>query len=101
MQDNGDQITATGAAIQLLADRLSVRLNRQVIDDTGLDGQYDFKLKWTPDSLAQFSSDGPNSATPGPSLVPALNEQPGLKLESRRGPVTVYVIEKIEKPGEN
>ncbi len=101
VQDNGDQITATGATIQMLADRLSVRLHRQVIDDTGLDGQYDFKLKWTPDSPVQVSSDAPSSAAAGPSLVTALNEQLGLRLESRRGPVTVYVIEKIEKPGEN
>jgi uncharacterized protein (TIGR03435 family) len=101
VQDNGGQITAIGATIQMLADRLSVLLHRQVIDDTGLDGPYDFKLKWTPDSPVQFSSDGASSAAVGPSLVTALNEQLGLRLESRRGPVAVYVIERIEKPGEN
>ena len=43
----------------------------------------------------------PVSATGGPSIFTALTEQLGLRLESQRGPVPVYVIEKIEEPGEN
>ena len=35
-----------------------------------------------------------------PSILTALTEQLGLRLEPRRGPVQVYVIEKIEKPAE-
>jgi len=35
------------------------------------------------------------------SLFTALPEQLGLKLESTKGPVQVYVIEKIERPSEN
>jgi uncharacterized protein (TIGR03435 family) len=36
-----------------------------------------------------------------PSIFTALAEQLGLRLESRKGPVPVFVIEKIEKPGKN
>jgi uncharacterized protein (TIGR03435 family) len=85
----------------MLADQLALILGRPVSDETGLGGLYDFKLEWTPDSPVQPSPDEPVSATGGPSIFTALTEQLGLRLESRRGPVPVYVIEKIEKPGEN
>ncbi len=48
---------------------------------------------------------GPPEGTPAPADAPsiftALSEQLGLRLEPRKGPVPVYVIEKIEKPSEN
>ena len=56
-----------------------------------LTGQYDFQLDWTPDS----------EPASGPSIFTALTEQLGLRLESTKGPVQVYVIEKIEHPSEN
>ena len=43
------QITATGVPISLLAEILSHQLGREVVDHTGLKGNYDFKLQWTPD----------------------------------------------------
>jgi uncharacterized protein (TIGR03435 family) len=67
-------------------------LGRPVNDETSLRGQYDFKLDWAPDLDA--------SAT-GPSIFTALTDQLGLRLESKKGQVQVYVIEKIERPGEN
>jgi len=88
--------------MKMLAESLAGELGRPVTDETGLDGLYDFKLEWTRDSPAgPPSPDEPVSATVGPSIFTALTEQLGLRLESRRGPVPVYVIEKIEKPGEN
>jgi uncharacterized protein (TIGR03435 family) len=36
-----------------------------------------------------------------PNMFTALETQAGLKLESRKGPVDVYVIERVEKPSEN
>jgi uncharacterized protein (TIGR03435 family) len=103
LQARGTQLIANGpgATMKMLADQLSVILGRPVSNETGLDGLYDFKLEWTPDLPAQPSPDEPVSATGGPSIFTALTEQLGLRLESRRGPVPVYVIEKIEKPGEN
>jgi uncharacterized protein (TIGR03435 family) len=83
-----------GATIPMLAMMLSQHLDRPVIDQTGLTGLYDFHLTWTPDLQAS-----PNAN--GPSLFTALTDQLGVKLESTKGPVTVYVIEKIEQPKEN
>jgi bla regulator protein BlaR1 len=88
-------VEATGVPISFLTTFLSRDLGRPVNDETGLNGIYDFKLDWTPQT-------GPSDAAPeGPSLFTALTEQLGLRLESKRGPAQVYVIEKIERPSEN
>jgi uncharacterized protein (TIGR03435 family) len=85
----------------MLTDFLSRQLDRTVIDDTGLSGQYDFKLEWTPDSPLHGPPNEQAIANDGPSIFTALSEQLGLRLASRKGAVPVYVIEKIEKPGDN
>ena len=98
------QFTGTAASISLLVNTLSQLLSRSVIDKTGLTGQYDFDLKWTPE-LGQFQF-GPDDAGPppdpaGPSIFTAFQEQLGLKFESTKGPVDVLVIDHAEKPSEN
>jgi uncharacterized protein (TIGR03435 family) len=69
-----------------------------VLDRTGLSGNYDFSLRWTPESL-----DGgtPSPEASGPSIFTALQEQLGLKLESATGPVQTLVVDHIERPSEN
>jgi bla regulator protein blaR1 len=89
LRTNGREITGTDATVEMLAQLLSPLLDRPVHNETHLDGAFDFKV--VPDS------DGPMSE----SLFTALPEQLGLKLESAKGPVQVYVIEKIEHPSEN
>jgi uncharacterized protein (TIGR03435 family) len=82
---------------------LSQQLGRTVLDKTGLTGDYDVKLQWTPDS-GPASMMGPDSkATPdsGPSIFTAIQEQLGLKLESQKGPVEVLVIDRVARPSEN
>ena len=92
------QVEGTGATSSMLAGMLSRELGHPVNDETGLSGQYDFKLDWTPDAEL---ADGSNNAAAGPSIFAALTDQLGLRLESKKGPVQVYVIEKIEHPTEN
>jgi bla regulator protein blaR1 len=101
LQANAGQVTAIGVTMTMLADYLSAELSRPVTNATGLEGQYDFKLEWTPDSPVQPSPNEPAGAAGGPSIFTALTEQLGLRLESGRGPVPVYVIEKIDTPSEN
>jgi Protein of unknown function (DUF3738) len=52
---------------------LSRRLGRKVIDQTGLDGEYNFNLSWAPDAMG----------------------------ESSKAPVDAIVIDHIKKPSEN
>lgn len=90
-----NELIGTSVDIRLLAEELSRRLSRNVIDQTGLGGEYDFDLRWTPDA-----ADG-DSAPDGPSIFTAVQEQLGLKLESGKAPVDVIVIDHIEKPSPN
>ena len=90
-----------------LAQYLTGMLRRPVLDRTELKGSYDFKLEWTPDpegygKLAEEKAEGTAAPDPsGPSIFTALQEQLGLKLESRKGPVEILVIDRAEKPFAN
>lgn len=70
---------------------LSRLMSRAVIDETGLNGEWDFDLKFEPEDPAQ----------PGANVARALEEQLGLKLETARGKVSFWRVERAEKPGAN
>ena len=70
-------------------------LGREVVDKTGLTGDYDFKLEWA----AGADGNPPDSNEPG--LFTALQEQLGLKLEPRKAPLEMLVIDHAEKPSPN
>jgi uncharacterized protein (TIGR03435 family) len=74
---------------------LSSYLDRQVLDRTGLTGQYAIKLSFAPVDPGASAND------PASSLFQALQEQAGLKLESTRGPVEILVIDRAAKPSPN
>jgi uncharacterized protein (TIGR03435 family) len=80
-------------------------LDRPVVDQTRLEGRYDFTLNWTPDET-QFGGLGikvpppPDNATV-PGLFTAIQEQLGLKLDATKAAVEVFVIDRVEKPSEN
>ena len=73
-----------------LALLLSLFERQTVVDLTSLKGDFEFKLEWTPD-------DGIKPDDSGPSIFAALQEQLGLKLESRKGPLDVLVFDDAEK----
>jgi len=79
-----------------------VVLDRPVVDQTGVEGKFDFQLRFTPDD-SQFNGHPPRlpSQTDAPSLFDALREQLGLKLAPGRAPVNVLVIDRVEKPSGN
>jgi bla regulator protein blaR1 len=97
--------------LDMFAEALSHQLGLLVVNKTGLKGNYDFKLKWTPDEgqgrmVALPGGGPPGDAAPppdanGPSIFTALQEQLGLKLESQKGPVDAIVIDHVERPSEN
>jgi uncharacterized protein (TIGR03435 family) len=71
---------------------------RLVLDKTGLTGNYDFTLKWTPDI---FLSANQSAANAGPSLFTALQEELGLRLEAAKAPVDQIVIDSVSPPAAN
>src|SRR5262245_55090717 len=105
------RLLAHGAPIDQLARSIGslpaiTAFNRIVVNETKLEGQYDFDFKWTNECAARG---GPPPAGPPPApnsgdeptLVTALQEQLGLKLDARRASVDVLVVDSAEKPSEN
>jgi uncharacterized protein (TIGR03435 family) len=75
---------------------------RPVIDKTGLNQSYDFKLSFLPELAPNVSKENmPAELQNLPSIFDALKDQLGLKLEPQRGPVEYYVIDHVEKPSAN
>ncbi len=77
------------------------QLGRVVLDRTGLTGNYDFMLKFTPFHMDGSPDDAAPSGSPYPYIFAALQEQLGLKLEPTRGHVETIVIDHIERPSAN
>jgi uncharacterized protein (TIGR03435 family) len=123
---NGNaRMTASGQSMAGLAEMLSGQLDLPVVDMTGLTGNYDFTLYFAPEGGLALKAgllapppppagpppgeggpDMPAASAPdgqsNPSLFAALQEQLGLKLEQRKGPVDLLVIDHLEKaPVEN
>jgi len=81
---------------------LQSRMERTVLDKTGLTGKYDFQMDFAPDVTASNGADVNTSGLPAaPSFVTALQEQLGLRLESARGPVETLVIDQVQPPTGN
>jgi len=74
--------------------------NRVVVDETGLTGNYDFVLSGV-SMDSQFETNHEASEEPTTSIFTALQDQLGLKLEPRKAPVEVVVIEHADQPSPN
>jgi uncharacterized protein (TIGR03435 family) len=90
--------------LRLLADTLSARVGRKVIDETHLAGEWDWDLEWSP---APNEPVNPRDITTrpapadGPSIFAAVQEQLGLRLESGRALLDVLIIDAVERPSPN
>ncbi len=111
---NPTRLSGLGVDMFDLALILSSYADRPVVDKTGVQGLFDIHLEWNPfagrvqpvedapRAPAAPSREGPSpDATSLPTLFTALEQQLGLKLESRKGPIEVYVIERVERPTGN
>jgi uncharacterized protein (TIGR03435 family) len=85
----------TNTSMPDLALFMLVEVDRPVVDHTGLQGRYDFPLKFSRDETSTTDPDAP------PRIFTAIQEQVGLKFEPVRAPADVLVIDKIERPSAN
>jgi uncharacterized protein (TIGR03435 family) len=99
-----------GISMAALARGLAVDTGQIVQDKTGLNGVYDFTLKYTMipfgDRAAAAAPDGQSVAnasdpTSGRPVFSAIQQQLGLKLESTKGQVEIVVIDRVERPSGN
>ena len=92
---------------------LTALVRRPVVNETALDGDFDLDVTYTPDSSTSGAALASSVAAPAPppgafappsdrpSLFTAMQDDLGLKLDSRRRVVDVLVIDRIERPSEN
>ena len=94
-----------GETVDQLAQFLSGRLGHPVINATGLTGKYDIVLSWVDglgiDGTPLAPAAAPDGSEPMPTLIQAVQSL-GLKLEQKKGPVDILVVDHMEKtPAEN
>lgn len=106
---SGDRtLSAPNVTMKRFADALTVALGAIVVDQTGIEGRYDASFQWTPDSNEpRVSKSGeplpppPMDAMAGPSIFTAVQEKFGLRIEAKKVPMDVIVIERANRPSEN
>jgi uncharacterized protein (TIGR03435 family) len=96
-QDRNNRYSFTHCPLSVLVEVLpSVGLSRPLIDQTGLTGNYDILFSATPEFRLQNSTEVGDV-----SVFDVLPSELGLRLESRKAPFDVLVIDHLEKPVEN
>jgi uncharacterized protein (TIGR03435 family) len=125
MSPTGACMVVAGQNMEGLANQLSNQFDKPVLNLTELKGRFDFKLRYDPQStpgrggmggMMMMAGPPPGGMPPGgdtsrspaperdpaPSIFAAVQEQLGLKLDARKGPVELIVVDHIEKtPTEN
>ncbi len=88
------------ARVQQLSQLINlIDLGRPMIDKTGLKAKYDFAVEFSTEGL---NAPGPSAfATPpddgAPSIFEAFEKQLGLKLEAKKDPIEMLVLDRVEK----
>jgi len=100
------KIEATKTSMPKFADSLARFLDRPVVDNTQLKGEYDLKLEWAQDHPGESSPSILDSlreevGLTGPTVFTAMQEQLGLKLQPTKGPVEIVSVDSAEKASEN
>jgi len=108
-------LTANATTVSNLVDMIAGQVEKPVFDDTGLTGTYDVELEFKPENGGMMKGmpmpmghmpEGGGAPAPdavdAPSIFTAVQDQLGLKLESKKGQVETIVIDHAEKtPTEN
>jgi uncharacterized protein (TIGR03435 family) len=98
-KSSGAGIHSAHLTMPQLAEMLSRRLGCPVLDRTGLAGAYRVTLEWAAENKVTKPGK-PDKAEPDtdrPSIFTALRDQMGLRLQARKAPVEIFVIDHIEK----
>jgi uncharacterized protein (TIGR03435 family) len=102
----GFHFTATSVPMSYFAWRLSMMMDRPILDRTAIHGSYDFELLWSPETLPGVREGATLNGvrigeTSAPDIYAAVRQQLGLKLEAQKAPVQILVVVHTEKPAEN
>ena len=103
MNSSNTHFTGTCVSMDAFAEFLSrqkdLPADLPVLDMTGLKGFYNLKLDWIPENREPADT---STVVSGPTLRFALEDQLGLKLESRKASIEILIVDNVEKtPAEN
>jgi len=102
LRPTGARMQGGKIAMPELVRRLSLMLDRSVIDKTGFTGLFDLQLDFVADETTPaMPPPPPGSEMPGPSIAQALRQQLGMQLDSTKAPVEVIVVDHAERPSGN
>jgi uncharacterized protein (TIGR03435 family) len=102
VEDNGDHNTNTergkfvgkGVTMARFAEFLARNMDRPVVDLSEIKGVFNITLEWTPDEAGSDAA--------GPTLLTAIQQQLGLKLQPQKAPIDMIVVDHAERvPVEN
>jgi uncharacterized protein (TIGR03435 family) len=112
IMNNKARLYDPGMNMEMLANRLGGQMGKPVTDATGLTGKYEIALYWAYEMMRSAAPLGPaavgGGSTPmpmasipegdsGPTLEKAIQDQLGLRLEAKKGPVDFLVVDHAEK----
>ena len=112
MMNGKARMRFSGQTMEQFAGVIGNQISQPVVDATGLKGKFDFEFYWVSDRglggapRPPSGEGGPpvasNPEETGPTIYAALQEQLGLRLESKKVPVSMLVVDRCEKaPTEN
>ena len=93
------KLTATHVSMPQLATFVARVLSQPVVDETNVTDRFDFVLEFADPRPGRAESG--DAATPLPSIFTALSEQLGVKLETRKLPVEMLVVDRAGRCAEN
>ena len=93
-------IAARQISIRDFANSLTNFARRRVVDGTGLTGRYDIDLRFAVEGLPPGAPQPPADDN-APTLLTAIEEQLGLKLEAGRAPVQILIVDRVDTPTPN
>jgi bla regulator protein blaR1 len=96
----GQKLIAQGVPVGPMLFHLSRQLHRTVVDETALSGTYDFTLK-LPDGVPLGIDNPAPPESYEPAVSAAIEQQLGLKLETRKASMEIFVIDHVERPAES
>jgi uncharacterized protein (TIGR03435 family) len=96
-------VAARDVTLQQIASFISSLgiLTRPAVDQTGLSGQFDFTIEFTPERKGPPPQDVQPDDVQSTTLQEALREQLGLKLKATRAPLQTLIVDRAERPSEN
>jgi uncharacterized protein (TIGR03435 family) len=88
-------LTARAQPLTALVELITKEFRLPVTDKTGLAGKFDFTLEFAPQAPGTLPADAPDESAP--NLMSAITQQLGLKLESKKIPVDILVVDRADK----